>query len=240
VIIDDASKDKSVEVIKQFMAAHAELPIKLLINQKNQGFGSNYAEAGFHGRGKYYRVICGDDEERLESLIAALRQLGKADIILTYLDDARARSFRRRFVSSTYTFLVNLIGGHHLHYYNGLPIVPRKIVLRWHSHAHGFGFQADLIVRLLDMGATYIEVPVIASQRASGKTKAFTFRNIASVGHTLVQLFFRRMSRVLYPKYVPNIANAPQEFATAGFNTAMKLENDPLTTPAVQTSTSQS
>jgi len=26
--------------------------------------------------------------------------------------------------------------------------------MRWHSHAHGFGFQADMITRLLDMGAT--------------------------------------------------------------------------------------
>lgn len=209
VIVDDASRDASVARIEDYMQSHPELPIRLIVNRKNQGLGSNFAEAAYHGGGKYYRVICGDNEERKESLLAAMRRLGQADIILTYFEDSSARSWARRSISSTYNTAVNLISGHRIHYYNGLAIHLRENVMRWHSNAHGFGFQADIITRLLDMGATFIEVPVIASQRPTGATKAFTIRNICSVGHTLLEIFIRRVAKALYPEEVSRLQDPP-------------------------------
>ena len=43
----------------------------------------------------------------------------------------------------TFTFLVNLISGYHLKYYNGMAIHLRYNVMRWHPSSYGFGFQAD-------------------------------------------------------------------------------------------------
>jgi glycosyltransferase involved in cell wall biosynthesis len=217
VVVDDASKDNSVKMVLAYMAEHPEIPIKLLVNERNQGFGMNYAEGAFHGRGKYYRVVCGDDEERIESLVSALKNLGRADIVTTYLDDDSARYISRRIISATYTKLVNLISGYRLHYYNGSPIIPRKLVLRWHSHSHGFGFQADVLCRLLDMGASIMEVPVVARRRVTGASNAINFRNIASVGHTILELICRRVARILYPHYVRTIAADPAEVATSAF-----------------------
>lgn len=214
VVVDDASKDASVTLIREYMTQHPDLPITLVMNQANQGLGANYAEACFYGRGKYYRLICGDAEERPESLVAALKHLGEADMILTYLHDSRARSLGRRATSRVFTGLVNLLSGHHLKYYNGLPILRRQNVMRWHSHAHGFGFQADVIVRLLDMGATYIEVPVVAKNRLGGATKAFTFRNLASVGHTFLQILIRRIAMSMYPQYTRKLNQEPQVVKT--------------------------
>ena len=220
VVVDDASTDDSISRITAYMEAHPRVPIRLVMNRSNQGFGSNFAEAAFYGGGRYYRVICGDNEERKEPLLAAMRHLGKADIVLTYFEDATARSWSRRFISTTYNTLINLISGHRVHYYNGLAIHRRYNVMRWHSNAHGFGFQADLITRLLDMGATLVEVPVIASQRPTGATKAFTFRNIASVGHTLLQVFIRRVAKGLYPREVSSVHEAPEVRDNAAFGPA--------------------
>ena len=225
VIVDDASRDASVAHIEGYMRAHPELPIRLLVNRRNQGLGSNFAEAAHHGGGTYYRVICGDNEERKESLLAAIRRLGQADIVLTYFEDATARSWARRGISSTYNTLVNLISGHRIHYYNGLAIHLRDNVMRWHSNAHGFGFQADLITRLLDMGATCIEVPVIASQRPTGATKAFTMRNICSVGHTLLEIFIRRVAKLLYPREVSRLQDPPVIIDSPGFGPGSQLPN---------------
>ncbi|MFM8290493.1 MAG: glycosyltransferase family 2 protein [Planctomycetia bacterium] len=217
VIIDDASTDHSVELIRGYMDAHPEVPIKLLINGTNQGLGTNYSEAAFHGRGVYYRLIVGDDEERRESIQAVLEQLGKADMILTYHADTSHRSLSRRIVSRCFTAVVNLLSGNHLRYYNGLAVHRRHDVQRWHSHAHGFGFQADMITRLLDFGATYVEVPVVPKERTEGASKAFTFRNICSVSHTLLEIFIRRVARILYPKNFAKLANAPRSYETAAF-----------------------
>src|SRR5436853_5434346 len=63
LVIDDASTDNSVKLVRQFMAEHLTLPITLYVNDVNQGLGVNFSEAAFRGRGRYYRLICGDNVE---------------------------------------------------------------------------------------------------------------------------------------------------------------------------------
>jgi len=199
IIIDDASKDRSVEIIRAFMAAHPDLPIILHVNDHNCGLGENFAEAAFLGHGKYYRLICGDNVEPKETLVKIFREIGRADIILTYRpDDVAGKAFSRRITSRVYTLLVNAVSGYNLHYYNGLPIMKRRDVMRWQPNSHGFGFQADLVTRLLDRGATYLEVPVVSTERETGESKAITFRNFCSVAHSLLNISIRRFSKVLY------------------------------------------
>ena len=200
VVVDDASKDNSVRLIREYMERRPEIPITLVVNEVNQGVGSNFGEAAFFGQGKHYRMVCGDDVETQETLVSVFRRLNDADIILTYHADNSARSWGRRLLARAYTALVNLLSGYKLHYYNGLPVLLRQDVLRWHSNTQGFGFQADLVTRLLDMGATYLEVPVVPKERTAGSSKAVNFRNICSVAHTLVEIIIRRTAKLLYPQ----------------------------------------
>ena len=135
VIIDDCSTDRSVEVIIDYFRKHPDLPIALFVNEVNQGVGSNYAEGAFRCRGKYYRMICGDNVESKDTLVSIFKRIG----------------------------------------------------------------EADMITRLLDLNATYIEIPVYPNERAAGATKAFKFRNICSVGHTLLEIWLRRLGKLVYP-----------------------------------------
>ena len=197
VIIDDASRDRSVPLIERFMAENPEAPITLVRNEFNQGLGVNYVEAAFLGRGRYYRAICGDDVESKGTLVSVFERLGEADILLTYHADASARPWSRRLISRTYTRLVNLLSGCRIRYYNGLAVLPRYDVMRWHPNSPGFGFQADMVTRLLYMGATYREIPVIPKERTDGKSSALKFKNVCSVAHSLLEIFIRRLGRIL-------------------------------------------
>ncbi|MEI6657458.1 MAG: glycosyltransferase family 2 protein [Planctomycetota bacterium] len=199
VIIDDCSTDHTVDVILRFFKANPTLPITLYVNGVNQGLGSNYAEGAFRCRGKYYRLICGDNVESKESLVSIFRHIGEADIVIPYPADTAFRGPFRRLVSRSFTVLVNWLSGYSIRYYNGLAVHLRYNVMRWHSNSHGFGFQADLITRLLDLKATYIEIPVYPNERAAGATKAFKFRNICSVSHTLLEIWLRRLGKLVYP-----------------------------------------
>ena len=200
VIMDDCSTDRSVELVVDYMSRHPDLPITLYVNEVNQGVGANYAEAAFRCRGKYYRMICGDNVESKEALVTIFRRVGEADMIIPYPADTTFRGPFRRGVSRGFTLLINLLSGYRVRYYNGLAVHFRYNVMRWHSNSHGFGFQADLITRLLDLNATYIEVPVYPNERAGGETKAFKFRNICSVGHTLLEIWIRRLGKFVYPE----------------------------------------
>lgn len=199
IIIDDASTDGSVDVIRQYLSQAPDDCIRLHVNQKNMGLGENFAEAAFMGQGQYFRLICGDDVEPVETLVKVFNLIGKADIIIPYHQERiMGRDWSRIYLSILYTKIVNLISGYHLHYYNGLPVMKRSDVMRWQPNSHGFGYQADLLTRLLDRGSSYIEVPVLAHERLTGQSKAITFCNFCSVAHSLLNILIRRVSKSVY------------------------------------------
>jgi len=199
VIIDDASSDGSPEIIRRYIENHPEMPIQLHINPKNMGLGDNFGEAAFLGTGTYFRLVCGDNVEPVETLVKVFREIGKADMILSYRpDDVEGKALSRKILSGFYTKLVNFISGYQLRYYNGLPIFKRRDVMRWNPNSHGFGFQADLVTRLLDRGANFVEIPVAGHERNDGKPKAINFRNFCSVGHSLLNILIRRLSKIVY------------------------------------------
>jgi glycosyltransferase involved in cell wall biosynthesis len=191
IVVDDRSKDSSSETVKNYIAAHPEERIVLRTNKVNRGLAQNYLDVAFVGKGKYYRLICGDDAEPKETMLAVFRAIGQADMI-------EGKSLYRRSLSNVYAGLVNLISGFRLHYYNGLAVHLRYNVMRWHPNTRGFGFQADIICMLLDQGFSYKEVPVISIERRVQGSNALTFKNGLSVAHTLVDLIFRRLANWVY------------------------------------------
>jgi hypothetical protein len=91
---------------------------------------------------------------------------------------------------------VNSLSGHRVRYYNGLAIHLRYNVMRWGPYSFGFGFQAELITRLLDEGASYIEVPVTATHIEKAKlNSALNYKNFLSVVHTLLEVMIRRIRK---------------------------------------------
>jgi hypothetical protein len=198
IVIDDASRDRSVALVEDYIRRHPEAPIRLAVNETNRGLAQNYIEGAFLGRGKYYRLVCGDNIEDVAVLHTVFAQLGASDLVLFYHAESE-RGLARRLLSRVFTVLVNRISGHRLRYYNGCAILRRYDVMRWHTNYHGFGFQADLTCRLLDEGLSYIEVPIKAIERPGGRSKALTLKNLLSVGHTFLDLLIRRIGRIIDP-----------------------------------------
>ena len=198
IVVDDRSQDRSSEAVGAYMAAHPEERLLLRTNKTNRGLAQNYLDVAFIGKGKYYRLICGDNAEPKETMIAVFREIGQADMIIPYYVSSEGKSLYRRFLSNAYAGLVNLISGFRLHYYNGLAVHLRYNVMRWHPNTRGFGFQADIICMLLDQGFSYKEVPVRTVEQRRGASNALTFRNQLSVAHTIVDLIFRRIANRVY------------------------------------------
>ncbi len=199
IIIDDGSRDRSVAVIEKYIRENPTVPLRLVINEHNRGLAQNYIEGAFLGRGKYYRLVCGDNVEDAGQLRTVFSQVGAADMVLFYHAENYRTPFRKK-LSSTYTRIINFLTGHQIRYYNGCALHLRYNVMRWHTNYHGFGFQADMVCRLLDEGFSYTEVPVKAVERATGHSKALTIKNLLSVSHTLLDLFIRRVARAMYRK----------------------------------------
>jgi glycosyltransferase involved in cell wall biosynthesis len=199
IVIDDGSTDKTSELVEQYQREHPSPPIRLHRNPRNLGLSKTYVNGAFLGRGKYYRFVAGDNAEPKEAMVQILNMMGKADIIIPYHEELTGKSFIRIAVSKLYTFLVNLLSGYSIHYYNGCAVHLRYNVLRWHSYAYGFGFQADMITLLLQQGATYLQIPVRVGHTNKGRgASPFHIRNFVSTGHTLFEILRRRMNIILF------------------------------------------
>lgn len=202
VIIDDCSKDNSRDLVRAYMATHPEMNIILRENAINRGWAANYIDSTFIGRGRFHRAICGDNSEGVDTLRKVLELISQADIIIPYYVEVDGKPMFRHVLSALYTAIVNLLSGNALHYYNGLPLHRRYNVMRYHPDTSGFGFQAHILCALLARGATYKEVALSAQELRGGGSNALTWRNLLSVGHTLSEIFIRRISNLIFGKPV--------------------------------------
>lgn len=198
IVIDDCSTDRSPALVKTFIEKHPELNIILIINKTNRGLAQNFYDGARMGHGEWYRLVCGDDVEPLETLVTIFKHIGEAEMVIPYQVECPGKTFLRVFLSGAFTAVVNLISGHHIRYYNGLAVHRRYNVQRWPISHRGFGFQADLITRLLDEGISFVQVPVKAHERQFGKSTALTVKNLWSVSHTLADVLVRRIGKVFF------------------------------------------
>ncbi len=210
VIIDDGSRDRSPELVRDYIERHPEMDIVFRQNSRNKGWAQNYIDSTFIGKGRYHRAICGDNSEMVSTLRAVLKPLGQADIIIPYYEHVQDKPMFRHIVSTAYTTIVNLLSGNRLHYYNGLPIHRRFNVMRYHPDTRGFGFQAYILCLLLGQGATYKEVALSAQERRAGSSNALTLRNLLSVTHTLSEIWLRRMSNRVYGRIDGGLAGSSE------------------------------
>jgi hypothetical protein len=83
-----------------------------------------------------------------------------------------------------------MLSGHELRYFNGLVIHRRDNILKNRVNAYGFGYQAELLCRILnDPEVSYLEVKLHNDDRTVGPTSAFRLRNIVSVCGSLWRIF---------------------------------------------------
>lgn len=198
LVFDDCSSDRTIEVVTAYRQAHPGVNLRIFANAINVGVARNFIEGAFQGKGTYYRLVCGDDVEPVETLRAILEQAGRADLVIPYHSKVIGRSLHRRLISRLYTILVNLASGRRLHYYNGLPLYRRRDVMRFHVEATGLGYQAEFLLRLLQEGRSFIEIPLVASDR--GGSTSLNLRNFVSVGYSIFKIFARRLREVLVGK----------------------------------------
>jgi dolichol-phosphate mannosyltransferase len=199
LVFDDGSKDQSVKKIEEFKSNNnLSGIIKIFSNKVSMGLGYNYIEGAYMGEGEYYIMVCGDNSEDQDNLCKVLRERGKADIIVPNFVKNDDRIFFRRILSRFFTYLINILSGNNLKYYNGVVLHRTENVKRWHPLSCGFGYQAELLTNLISIGKTYIEVDIKNIDRTTGISRSLSLLNFLSVFHTLLQIFFRRIRKLIW------------------------------------------
>ncbi len=204
LIYDDASRDRTNEIATQYIREHRlEGQYEVIRNEKNAGIGVNYFRAAERGRGEYFIVLFGDNSEPEESIVRMFSLMGKADIIIPFIDsrlfesrfNTDHRGILRRLFSINFARLVRLFSGHRIRYFNGFVMHRRANVLKHRVQAFGLGYQAEMLTKILDEpGITYLEVKVACASRTGGVPTAFKPKNVVSVAGSLWRILYRRLT----------------------------------------------
>jgi glycosyltransferase involved in cell wall biosynthesis len=188
IIFDDGSADKTGEIADRL--ARDNKKVRVVHNRVNKGLGYNFRRSVRLARKNYYIFLTGEGESDEGSIRNMLGQVGKADIIIGYVGNFHIRAWYRRWISKSYTHLLNALFGLHLVYFNGQTIFRTKDLRSIKMTTDSFAFNAEALIRLLKSGKgyTYMAVPYIV--RPTTGSSLFRIKNLVGVFSNLMRLFF--------------------------------------------------
>ena len=195
LVVDDGSKDKTIEMIEKFKKNNPNVNIKIIRNENNLGIGFNHRATVHKASGKYYMMVTGDAPEPSDEIKKIVNNIGKADMILTYFIDKREIS--RRISSKIFAIIINLITLNNIKYYNGSNIYLLENIKLCSVRGSGFGFSAEVITEQIRQKKTYTEIminPVVKSREIS---QSFKLHNVPSVIVSAISTFLNQIIYVV-------------------------------------------
>ena len=195
LVVDDASKDKTIDMAEKFKKDNPDINIKIFHNKNNQGIGFNHRVTAYKAIGKYYMMIAGDAPEPPAEIKKVVNNIGNADMVLPYLIDKRG--IFRRILSRVFAFIINLVTMNNIKYYNGPNIHLLENVKLYSGRRSGFGYSAELIAAQIREKKTYVDVEITPYIKPSKKTQLLNPRVIPSVIGSIVTIFFNQIIHVV-------------------------------------------
>jgi glycosyltransferase involved in cell wall biosynthesis len=174
LVVDDASEDRTFTIGKDYQRAHPHIPMTVLRNEYNQGYGGNqkvgyaYAiEQGFD----YVAMVHGDGQyapEELERLAEPLRT-GDADAVFGSRMMSRFGALKGgmplyKFVGNKLlTRLQNAMLGTQLsEFHSGYRLYSVRALesIQYRMNSNDFHFDTEIIIQLLNAGKRIVELPI--------------------------------------------------------------------------------
>lgn len=183
IIIDDGSKDDTWHCAQKLEKSNSQ--VKCIKNDSNKGLGGTYKVGLAASKSEFITWVPADCSHGSDSLLDAYQAIGDADIIIPVPTNPQVRPLSRQLISRLFTAIVNGSTKLNIPYYNGLSVHKKTLLDGIKVGTDGFGFQAEIIVKLIRGGATYKLVNTHISERKGGFSKAFTLKNMLQVLKTL-------------------------------------------------------
>lgn len=189
LIFNDGSADGTGRIAERLSSSPR---IRVTHHKTPRNLGACY-KSGIHMATKDYLImIPGDNECGTELMKEVFSLTGTADMIVPYTSNPQVRPLARQLLSKAFVSLVNKISGHHLRYYNGAVLHRTSLLKHCPIRTDGFGYQAEVLVKLLRRGHTFREVGTEITYRPFGKSKAIRFDSLFKIAVFVTNLAYRR------------------------------------------------
>jgi glycosyltransferase involved in cell wall biosynthesis len=174
LVVDDASRDRTFEIGRQYRAQHAEIPMTVLRNEYNQGYGGNQKVGYSYAIAEKFDFVAmlhGDAQyapEELPRLLVPLRA-GKADAVfgsrmMTRFGALRGgMPFYKYVGNKILTTLQNWMLGTRLsEFHSGYRIYSVRTLqeIPYRLNTNDFHFDTEIIIQLFNAGKRIVELPI--------------------------------------------------------------------------------
>ena len=188
LLVDDGSTDGTGPLADRLAERRPKLSV--IHQPTNQGIAAGYVRAVDVARFEYFGFLPADREIEPGSIKTILAAVGGAEIVAPYHGNPQARQTYRRVLTFVSTGLVNRLFGLRMRYFQGPCVYPTELARALPKTAGGFYFLTQMLVHALCAGHTYVEVPLMHQDRAHGRSKAVSWRNIARALRTIAGLWW--------------------------------------------------
>ncbi len=176
LVVNDGSIDKTGMIAE--LEAKKDARVRVVHNERNRGNAYSLFRGYQLAAKEYVTVFPGDNDLSASYLRDFLREMGSADILMTYMLSMQNRPLYRRILSRTFVCLLNTLFGLKVKNYNGAPLYRTADIRSLNvKSSQGMTLLAECLVRLLKSGATYKEIPSDFVGRKGGQSRALRPRN---------------------------------------------------------------
>lgn len=169
VIVNDGSRDGTAGIADRLAR---ELAGVVAVHQANQGIGGAFRTGVQHATGDYLILWPADMPAEPADLAPYTTQFDKADVIVGVRRARVGYNPLMRFNAWLYPQLVATLFGLRLRDMNWIHAYRRTLFTRITLTQRGIPMLVEALVRLRDLGATFVEVDVVMKQRLGGVASA--------------------------------------------------------------------
>jgi dolichol-phosphate mannosyltransferase len=189
LLFDDGSTDQTGQIMDRW--AEKDPRIKVIHHGERQGLGVITKSALRMAKFGSLTLVPGDFAYQNEGIGRMFKAAGAADLVITYRDNQSDRSINRWFQSNALRVLLNVLFGYRLYDYHSMNIYPVKWMRQIQVKANGYGYQVGSLVSLLQLGLTYVQVPVSLNEELKGSSRALRPRTYLEIGQSILSLLLR-------------------------------------------------
>lgn len=173
IIVNDGSRDRTAAIADTLAR---DLPGVTAVHQANQGIGGAFRTGVQHAAGDYLILWPADMPAEPADLAPYTAQFGRADVIVGVRQARLGYNPLMRVNAWLYPKLVAILFGLRLRDVNWIHAYRREPFARVTLTQRGIPMLVEALVRLRDLGATFVEVDVVMKPRLGGVPSASRFK----------------------------------------------------------------
>lgn len=186
IVIDDGSRDRTAEIVRGLAQQHDN--VRMIQNPVNIGLGASIRRAIEVASMEKFLFIPGDNDIPVSTLELLFSNAHVADVVMTYFHNDEFRGRQRYLLSALFWLIYTTSFDLYVLYVNGPAVYPTGMLRQLNLHSTRFSIVAEINVKLLRQGVSFVELPSNRQVGMEGSTSA-SWLSLLETARVYLQVF---------------------------------------------------